>query len=75
MTERVKLTEAQRGLLQMIADPVFRLDGLAVCGAREYRTARSLDRRGLARLSVRDHLKITDAGRQALKDQETHNGD
>lgn len=61
-----KLTRAARDLLDMAAHPAFRHDGVMLSGAREFRTAKSLDRLGLGRLSISDRLKITPAGRQAL---------
>lgn len=65
MTERVKLTEAQRELLEVMA-----LRGSAHCIQME--PIWSIVQRGLAKRAAGDRYRITPAGRQALKDQDTN---
>jgi len=80
MTERVKLTEAQRRALALLGALHDRHPRLAYGfnprsfgGGRNAATARALANRGLVhldRISERHiRYRITDAGRQALKDQ------
>lgn len=62
-----KLTEAQWELLDIACRPAFRVDGLYLFGAAAHRTARSLERRGLGRVSVDDQFVPNEAGRKALE--------
>jgi hypothetical protein len=64
-----KLTKAQRAMLELAAEPAFRICGLSLYGGREFRTAKSLERRGFASVSVTDKAFITPAGCTALQEQ------
>jgi hypothetical protein len=58
----------------MAADPIFRVDGLSLFGAREFRTASSLSRRGLAYIDTVQRLWLTNLGRASIEPNQPGDG-
>lgn len=67
---REKLTIRQQELLVLAAEPAFRIQGFSICGPREYRTAKSLERKGFTSISVTHRMRLTPAGRAALGEEQ-----